>query len=192
MLAALKRDFATVKHVKPAASRADSAELYLLATGFRGSDLAPSVQISVKRVSRRRGVAASPGVCATDRVRRNTYFSRPYAPASCVRRYALGSLSLPLARVCLFCSLCGLTRACARLVVVAACFCVLWRCIHGFCRHRGRRFGCDLEPSCLHGGFLVFRRRLATTLLSAACQPVCCFAPVSRRCLPGAGISIAV
>ena len=36
LLAALKRDFATVKHVKPAASRADSAELYLLATGFRG------------------------------------------------------------------------------------------------------------------------------------------------------------
>ena len=35
LLAALKRDFATVKHVKPAASRADSAELYLLATGFR-------------------------------------------------------------------------------------------------------------------------------------------------------------
>jgi 23S rRNA (uridine2552-2'-O)-methyltransferase len=36
LLAALKRDFATVKHVKPAASRTDSAELYLLATGFRG------------------------------------------------------------------------------------------------------------------------------------------------------------
>jgi 23S rRNA (uridine2552-2'-O)-methyltransferase len=36
LLASLKRDFATVKHVKPAASRADSAELYLLATGFRG------------------------------------------------------------------------------------------------------------------------------------------------------------
>ncbi|MEN3376148.1 MAG: rRNA (uridine2552-2-O)-methyltransferase, partial [Hyphomicrobiales bacterium] len=36
LLAALKRDFATVKHVKPQASRADSAELYLLATGFRG------------------------------------------------------------------------------------------------------------------------------------------------------------
>jgi 23S rRNA (uridine2552-2'-O)-methyltransferase len=35
LLAALKRDFATVKHVKPAASRTDSAELYLLATGFR-------------------------------------------------------------------------------------------------------------------------------------------------------------
>jgi 23S rRNA (uridine2552-2'-O)-methyltransferase len=36
LLAALKRDFAGVKHVKPAASRTDSAELYLLATGFRG------------------------------------------------------------------------------------------------------------------------------------------------------------
>jgi 23S rRNA (uridine2552-2'-O)-methyltransferase len=37
LLAALKRDFAQVRHVKPAASRADSAELYVLATGFRGS-----------------------------------------------------------------------------------------------------------------------------------------------------------
>jgi 23S rRNA (uridine2552-2'-O)-methyltransferase len=36
LLAALKRDFAAVKHVKPAASRSDSAELYVLATGFRG------------------------------------------------------------------------------------------------------------------------------------------------------------
>jgi 23S rRNA (uridine2552-2'-O)-methyltransferase len=36
LLASLKRDYRTVKHVKPAASRADSAELYLLATGFRG------------------------------------------------------------------------------------------------------------------------------------------------------------
>ena len=36
-LAALKRDFANVKHVKPPASRTDSAELYLLARGFRGS-----------------------------------------------------------------------------------------------------------------------------------------------------------
>ena len=33
----LKRDFAVVRHVKPAASRADSAELYVLATGFRGA-----------------------------------------------------------------------------------------------------------------------------------------------------------
>jgi 23S rRNA (uridine2552-2'-O)-methyltransferase len=37
LLADLKRDFATVRHVKPAASRADSSELYVLATGFRGS-----------------------------------------------------------------------------------------------------------------------------------------------------------
>lgn len=35
LLADLKRDFAKVKHVKPAASRADSAELYVLAQGFR-------------------------------------------------------------------------------------------------------------------------------------------------------------
>jgi len=35
LLADLKRDFASVKHVKPAASRPDSAELYVLATGFR-------------------------------------------------------------------------------------------------------------------------------------------------------------
>jgi 23S rRNA (uridine2552-2'-O)-methyltransferase len=37
LLADLKRDFANVKHVKPAASRADSAELYVLAMGFRGA-----------------------------------------------------------------------------------------------------------------------------------------------------------
>ena len=36
LLASLKRDFASVKHVKPPASRAGSAELYVLATGFRG------------------------------------------------------------------------------------------------------------------------------------------------------------
>jgi 23S rRNA (uridine2552-2'-O)-methyltransferase len=36
LLARLKRDFATVRHLKPKASRADSSELYLLATGFRG------------------------------------------------------------------------------------------------------------------------------------------------------------
>lgn len=37
LLTALKRDFKSVKHVKPAASRSDSAELYLLATGYRSS-----------------------------------------------------------------------------------------------------------------------------------------------------------
>jgi 23S rRNA (uridine2552-2'-O)-methyltransferase len=36
LLAELKRDFGSVKHVKPPASRSDSAELYLLAQGFRG------------------------------------------------------------------------------------------------------------------------------------------------------------
>ena len=36
LLARLKKDFATVRHVKPEASRKDSAELYVLATGFRG------------------------------------------------------------------------------------------------------------------------------------------------------------
>jgi len=36
LLARLKREFAAVRHVKPQASRADSAELYVLATGFRG------------------------------------------------------------------------------------------------------------------------------------------------------------
>jgi 23S rRNA (uridine2552-2'-O)-methyltransferase len=35
LLAQLKRDYATVRHVKPQASRADSSERYLLATGFR-------------------------------------------------------------------------------------------------------------------------------------------------------------
>jgi 23S rRNA (uridine2552-2'-O)-methyltransferase len=36
LLAQLKRDFATVKHVKPASSRQDSSERYVLAIGFRG------------------------------------------------------------------------------------------------------------------------------------------------------------
>lgn len=37
LLADLKRDFSAVRHVKPKASRADSAELYVLATGYRGA-----------------------------------------------------------------------------------------------------------------------------------------------------------
>jgi 23S rRNA (uridine2552-2'-O)-methyltransferase len=36
LLAELKRNFSSVKHIKPPASRAGSAELYVLATGFRG------------------------------------------------------------------------------------------------------------------------------------------------------------
>jgi 23S rRNA (uridine2552-2'-O)-methyltransferase len=38
LMAGLKRDFATVRHVKPAASRQDSSERYVLATGFRGGN----------------------------------------------------------------------------------------------------------------------------------------------------------
>ena len=37
LLAQLKRDFATIRHLKPPASRKDSSERYLLATGFRGA-----------------------------------------------------------------------------------------------------------------------------------------------------------
>ena len=36
LLELLKRAFATVRHVKPPASRAESAEMYVVATGFRG------------------------------------------------------------------------------------------------------------------------------------------------------------
>jgi 23S rRNA (uridine2552-2'-O)-methyltransferase len=36
LLARLKREFSAVRHVKPRASRAESAELYVIATGFRG------------------------------------------------------------------------------------------------------------------------------------------------------------
>ena len=43
LLADLKRDFGTVRHVKPAASRADSSELYVLATGFRGAARVPLI-----------------------------------------------------------------------------------------------------------------------------------------------------
>jgi 23S rRNA (uridine2552-2'-O)-methyltransferase len=37
LLDTMKRQFTTVRHVKPKASRADSAELYVLASGFRGN-----------------------------------------------------------------------------------------------------------------------------------------------------------
>ncbi len=36
LVAQLKRDYASVRHVKPAASRQDSSERYVLAMGFRG------------------------------------------------------------------------------------------------------------------------------------------------------------
>jgi len=37
LVARLNRSFAKVRHVKPKASRAESAEMYVLATGFRGT-----------------------------------------------------------------------------------------------------------------------------------------------------------
>jgi 23S rRNA (uridine2552-2'-O)-methyltransferase len=36
LLTRLKRDFTQVRHVKPPASRSDSAEIYVVAIGFRG------------------------------------------------------------------------------------------------------------------------------------------------------------
>jgi 23S rRNA (uridine2552-2'-O)-methyltransferase len=36
LLAELKRNFARVRHAKPPASRSESAEMYVVATGFRG------------------------------------------------------------------------------------------------------------------------------------------------------------
>jgi 23S rRNA (uridine2552-2'-O)-methyltransferase len=41
LLAGMKRDFASVRHIKPKASRGDSAELFVLGTSFRGS---PSIR----------------------------------------------------------------------------------------------------------------------------------------------------
>jgi 23S rRNA (uridine2552-2'-O)-methyltransferase len=38
LLARLKKNFATVKHAKPRASRADSAEVYVVALGFKGKE----------------------------------------------------------------------------------------------------------------------------------------------------------
>ena len=40
LMAQLKRDYASVRHVKPAASRQDSSERYVLVMGFRGGEQA--------------------------------------------------------------------------------------------------------------------------------------------------------
>ena len=42
LLVLLKRHFQTVRHVKPKASRADSAEMYVLAQGFKGRSASDS------------------------------------------------------------------------------------------------------------------------------------------------------
>ena len=44
LMAQLKRDFASVKHVKPEASRKDSSERYVLAIGYRGDGRAPRLE----------------------------------------------------------------------------------------------------------------------------------------------------
>ena len=41
LMAALRRRFAKLRHAKPAASRPDSAETYIVATGFRGTPETP-------------------------------------------------------------------------------------------------------------------------------------------------------
>jgi len=41
LLTQMKRDFTSVKHAKPPASRKDSAEMYVVAQGFRGRKTAP-------------------------------------------------------------------------------------------------------------------------------------------------------
>ena len=39
LLNQLKHNFSKIRHLKPKASRADSSELYVLATGFKGRDV---------------------------------------------------------------------------------------------------------------------------------------------------------
>lgn len=46
LLTALKKAFKTVKHVKPAASRKESAEMYVVAMGFRGNNMYSSEEES--------------------------------------------------------------------------------------------------------------------------------------------------
>ena len=42
LLDALRRDFTKVRHAKPPASRSDSAEVYVVAQGFRGGTAFPA------------------------------------------------------------------------------------------------------------------------------------------------------
>ncbi|MBT7756441.1 MAG: RlmE family RNA methyltransferase, partial [Rhodospirillaceae bacterium] len=44
LLATIKRDFAKVRHAKPEASRSGSAEMYVVATGYRGPDGAAEME----------------------------------------------------------------------------------------------------------------------------------------------------
>jgi 23S rRNA (uridine2552-2'-O)-methyltransferase len=42
LLAEMKKDFKTIKHIKPPASRKESSETYLIAQGFRGGNAEPT------------------------------------------------------------------------------------------------------------------------------------------------------
>jgi 23S rRNA (uridine2552-2'-O)-methyltransferase len=47
LLDVMQRNFKTVRHVKPAASRAESVESYVLATGFHGSGHAADIAADI-------------------------------------------------------------------------------------------------------------------------------------------------
>ena len=49
LVGALKREFATVKHAKPPASRKDSSEWYVVAQGFKGRSEAGGESVTVPR-----------------------------------------------------------------------------------------------------------------------------------------------
>jgi 23S rRNA (uridine2552-2'-O)-methyltransferase len=47
MLDTLKRHFVSVRHAKPPASRKESSELYVVASGFRGGLVSPEGQVDL-------------------------------------------------------------------------------------------------------------------------------------------------
>jgi len=47
VLDVMRRNFKTVRHVKPAASRAESVESYVLATGFHGQGRADDIAADI-------------------------------------------------------------------------------------------------------------------------------------------------
>ena len=83
LLARLKREFAAVRHVKPKASRADSAELYLLATGFRGRGPALATQPQRRSGSSKRSRRSAAAVARSSLV--GTIRPDSAAPASGLR-----------------------------------------------------------------------------------------------------------
>ncbi len=63
LLAQLKRDFASVRHVKTASSRQDSSERYVLATGFRGGGRAAPACARIPGPDRGKSVFRPPRSC---------------------------------------------------------------------------------------------------------------------------------